>query len=366
MKKRSAFFIFICLVGMGIGIGQWFIYNEMLPNIFDTWTIIFFLLLPVIFTLPNIIKNQLPFALAKLLSVVGGYWLIFFYYSIYLMLIYFLLYLTVYIFGLYEYWQVISAKIIMAGLLLIICLIIKGTWNVFHPVCRRVIIKTDKPIKRDYSMVFVSDIHLGTIIGKSFSQKLTAQINAQVPDMVLFGGDIIDGNLEFVIRDNSSSPFKKITAPLGKYAVYGNHDYFGGSLVKEQSLLKSADIRFLKNESVVLDDCLKITGLDDYIYHPTPIPPVQEDNLFQILMEHEPYQIAAASAAKYDLYLAGHTHAGQFYPDRLVTRRIYALDYGTKLFDKMTAVVSNGYGFWGTPVRLGPPPEIVLIKIEKI
>ena len=91
MKKRSAFFIFICCAGMLAGAGQWVMYKQGLPFFSAAWTISFFLLLPVVFTLPNVVKKHLPQLLTRLLAVVGGYWLIFFYYSLYLLIFYFIL-----------------------------------------------------------------------------------------------------------------------------------------------------------------------------------------------------------------------------------------------------------------------------------
>ena len=73
--------------------------------------------------------------------------------------------------------------------------------------------------------------------------------------------------------------------------------------------------------------------------------------------------IEAAAKAGYDLYLAGHTHAGQFWPIRHFVKRMFLLDYGAELFGKMTAVVSSGYGAWGPLFRLGVAPEIVVVQI---
>ena len=52
---------------------------------------------------------------------------------------------------------------------------------------------------------------------------LIQRLNAANPDAVIFGGDIIDGNIAFVLADGSYKNFTKIKAPLGVYAVYGNH-----------------------------------------------------------------------------------------------------------------------------------------------
>ena len=75
-------------------------------------------------------------------------------------------------------------------------------------------------------------------------------------------------------------------------------------------------------------------------------------------------RIEEAERLGYDLYLAGHTHAGQFWPIRRFTRKMFFLDYGTSKFGNMTAVVSSGYGAWGMLFRLQVSPEIVLIRLK--
>ena len=72
----------------------------------------------------------------------------------------------------------------------------------------------------------------------------------------------------------------------------------------------------------------------------------------------------AAAEAGYDMYLAGHTHTGQMFPNRLVTQRMYKLEYGMARFGDLTDVVSNDNGYWGTPVRTELKPEIVVINLQ--
>ena len=64
------------------------------------------------------------------------------------------------------------------------------------------------------------------------------------------------------------------------------------------------------------------------------------------------------------MVLAGQPPAGHVFPNRLVTQRMYKLDYGLARFGDLTAVVSNGYGFWGPPVRTELKPEIVVINLQ--
>lgn len=71
----------------------------------------------------------------------------------------------------------------------------------------------------------------------------------------------------------------------------------------------------------------------------------------------------AASRAGYDLYVAGHTHTGQLFPNHYITKRMYPLDFGRSEFGPLTAITSGGYGFWGPPVRTEAAPELVLIEL---
>ena len=81
-------------------------------------------------------------------------------------------------------------------------------------------------------------------------------------------------------------------------------------------------------------------------------------------MDHQPRRINEAAKNNYDLYLAGHTHTGQLLPNRQITKRMYALDYGRSKFNKMEAITSNGYGFWGPPVRTEVAPEMIIINLK--
>ena len=83
------------------------------------------------------------------------------------------------------------------------------------------------------------------------------------------------------------------------------------------------------------------------------------------LIDHQPRRLFEAAKAGYDLSVSGHTHAGQVWPFRYITQSMYLLDYGMTYVDGMAAIVSNGNGFWGPPVRMGPYPEIVVINVKK-
>jgi len=363
MKHRFSFFVFIGIVGMLGGFGEWVMYRQGFSFLQPGWTFTVFLFAPLTFVVPNIAEKYLPRILTKLLSIVGGFWFIFCYYSLGFLLLYFIFYGVSLLFPQAMHWQTVSPYFSVGSFLFIWIVISLGTWNAFHPIYRKATLITKKALPRNIRIAFISDIHLGTILGKRFSKNLAEKINAIQPDLVILGGDIIDGNLEFVIKDKSYENLKKIKSVFGTYAVYGNHDYYGGDINKEQQMLAPA-IYFLKDKSVLLEGTIQLTGLDDFLFNPRNKVPIQDNEFLNILIDHEPWRIHEGAAAGYDLYLAGHTHAGQFFPNRMITKKIYDLDYGSKIFGSMLTIVSNGYGFWGIPVRIGPAPEIVIIEIR--
>lgn len=363
MFNRFLFFWSIGIIGMVTGFGLWWMYRRGFSFLQPRWTVIFFLVLPILFILPHVAIDRMPILMTKMCAWLGGYWFIFVFYSILLMAVYFLVFIVTFILQQQSLWQLISGKLSMVGGIAIVLLIAYGSWTAFHPVYRDITVTTSKPMARDVSIAFVTDTHLGPVLSSWYSENLVQRLNDANADIILFGGDLIDGNLPFVLADGSYRNFAKLQAPLGVYAVYGNHDYFNGNLEKEAEEFQP--IKFLQNDSVTIADSIQLTGLDDYLHDPVNGVAKPKNNYFQILVDHEPLRIPAASLAGYDLYLAGHTHGGQFPPVSWMTENMYVLNYGQKMFGDMLAVVSNGYGFWGPPVRIGPSPEIVILHIQQ-
>ena len=357
---RNFFIVLMCL-GVVVSTGQWFMYRTAFADLTKTWTLVFFVLPPIIFSLTNGYVNALPRPIIRGLAWVSGLWFAYFYYSVILLVIFALTWLVGKISG-FGQWVHYVPKF---GLCFIIMLITVGWWRAGHRVYREETYVTDKHLVKPITIAFVSDIHLGALYGYDSAVSLVNMINEAKPDLVLIGGDIVDGNLAFVEKEKSLESFAKLQAPLGVYAVYGNHDVMRGTADEEKELLSKAGVQFVSNEKINIGDNITITGLDDFMRSRNTYNfGAADKNRLNIFMEHQPRSIQKAAAKEYDLYFAGHTHAGQFYPNRLLTQRMYLLDYGSKVFNRMLATVSCGYGLWGVPIRLGPAPEVVIVKVK--
>lgn len=356
--------IFISLIDFILSALAWFYYSHAFPFIKSAGFILLYLFLMVNTVGSRVLPDWLPAFVLKLSAWLSGYWVAFLYYSLLLMVGHGVLYAALRLLSV----RLPFTQFAAVGAAFLVVFIAWGSWRAFSPVVRNETVVTQKLAQGEhYKIVLVSDIHLGRELGYKYSSGLVDLVNAQRPDMVLIAGDIMDERLKYIAEENSIEPLSRLKAPLGVYAAFGNHDYLDGP--KElRALLEANKVHVLTDESTVVDGKLKITGLHDYRVS-TSVVPLQQlsegnDKYYSVLIDHQPRRIDAAEAAGYDMYVAGHTHTGQLFPNRLVTKKMYKLDYGLKQFGSLTAIVSNGYGFWGPPVRTELKPEIVVIDLQ--
>ncbi len=263
-----------------------------------------------------------------------------------------------------------SSSIIVAVFILSIIIgLVYGTFNANRPVINQyhIILPKQAGDRESLHIVMVSDIHLGNIVGRNRLIGLTERVNQLNPELVLLVGDIIDGDIRPFQKQNMGEIMKSIQAPLGVYAVPGNHEYLGGQYRQLLAALEDCGVTVLRDQSLLLDD-FYLVGRDDKISRQRkPLAVVLagiNKNYPIILMDHNPTDIEESLLNQVDLHLSGHTHQGQFWPLNLFTDRIFAQDWGYLRQDKMQIIVSDGYGTWGPPIRIGNRPEIVEITIE--
>ncbi|WP_273485128.1 metallophosphoesterase [Desulforamulus ruminis] len=285
----------------------------------------------------------------KGLGAMGNYWMVFFYYAAFVAAL-----------GL----VVKNKPFIIGSYVLIILLIVYGVLHARDIQVQHYDIAIPKAGK-DLHVVMLADIHIDREKEKGYVAKMVREINALNPDMVLLTGDIFDDrDINVLLREKET--LKKIKAPYGVYGVLGNHEYYTGNLDKSLAIFKEADIRILRDE-VVEAEGLYIVGREDASRKRKSLKELMKEVNREkpvILLDHQPVLLDEAKDSGVDLQLSGHTHRGQFFPNQLITRRIFEVDYGYLAKDSLQVIVSSGYGTWGPPVRIGTQSEIVDIQLN--
>ncbi len=215
--------------------------------------------------------------------------------------------------------------------------------------------------------VWISDIHLGAVYGKDFSDKIVSKINEINPDIVFVGGDLYDGVK--VDEQDIIKPLAELHASLGTFFITGNHEEF-----RDDSLflkaVRDVGMRVLNNEMVNVSG-LQIIGVDDR----DSLSAVKFGGILKsfnidaskpsILLKHQPSGLDIAEKAGISFQISGHTHKAQFFPLNIFTHLIFkGYDYGLNKWGNMLEFTSSGVGTWGPPMRVGSDSEIVVFHFK--
>jgi len=216
-----------------------------------------------------------------------------------------------------------------------------------------------------------SDLHLGQFEIGARLDRILRMLRSVECDVIVAVGDILDYGRHNADLAQLAAKLKRLKAPLGKFAVLGNHEFYAGA-EKSLSFLKNAGFKVLRDETAALGLAGFVAGVDDAVFGAkyaggsaeTVALEGKRRNGFTLLLKHRP-EIQNDALGLYDLQLSGHTHGGQVYPWALIDNWLYPyfkgwyeLPLGCRLF------VTRGVGTWGPPVRIGSPAEAALIRIR--
>jgi len=221
----------------------------------------------------------------------------------------------------------------------------------------------------DFSIVQISDLHIGGLIDRDFVKEMIEKVNALKPDLIVITGDLIDTGIKTI--KEAILEFNHLRSKRGIFMVLGNHEYFHNPIEIIDLIQKETIITLLLNESVTIDALeVNIVGTTDLFGYRIDLLEPDIHKAFQginkayktILLAHQPKFIGELGDYRPDLILSGHTHGGQIWPlNYLVTlqqpyvKGLHTLPYGGKIY------VNSGIGYWGPPMRLGSQAEIAYI-----
>ncbi|MCP3100355.1 metallophosphoesterase [Myxococcus sp. K15C18031901] len=250
-----------------------------------------------------------------------------------------------------------------------------GAWRAFHPPDVRDI---PVPLPRlprtldGFTLVQLTDIHVGDLLERRFVDELVARTNALSPDLIAITGDLVDGSVErlgaFV------AGLGALRARHGVYFVTGNHDYYSGADAWV-AFLERMGINVLRNRSVSIGDAggsFDLAGVDDWSAVRMGEPGYDLDAALRgvrpdrasVLLAHQPSNFDEVALRGVGLQLSGHTHGGQMFPGNLVGDVIWGdRNAGLSRTGGSLLYVSRGCGFVGPPMRVAAPPEIARLVL---
>lgn len=224
-------------------------------------------------------------------------------------------------------------------------------------------------------IVQFSDTHIGHNFELEQLAKCTDAINKLKPDLIFFTGDLIDEPNRYPFAESIPPILSKLRAPLGKFAIYGNHDHGGYGTNLYKGIMEASGFEVLINEGRAItfnNSDVWIAGLDDlmlgkpdYDLTLSQIP----EGLYSILLAHEPDAALKTSQYNISLQLSGHSHGGQIqlpFIGPLITPP-FAKHYfeGFYNVDGLKLFVNRGMGTTREPYRFLSPPEITLFTLRR-
>ena len=229
-----------------------------------------------------------------------------------------------------------------------------------------------------FTIVQISDVHVGPTIKRGYLEAIVREINRLDADLVAVTGDLVDGSVQALAGD--VAPIAGIASRHGTFFVTGNHEYYSGA-VAWIAELRRLGVRVLLDEHVVLRPgngdggapAVVVAGVTDpsaphweRTHRSDPqaaLAGAPPDAAVRILLAHQPRSAPAAAGAGFDLQLSGHTHGGQFLPWNFFVRLQQPFTAGLHRWGRLWVYTSRGTGYWGPPKRFCAPSEITRLRL---
>ena len=231
---------------------------------------------------------------------------------------------------------------------------------------RHITIKTNKISTDRIRITYITDAHIGGLSTHWHFERAMKIVNDSSPDIFILAGDIIDGDMNFREKEKKILREAAARAPLGAYAVNGNHEHYLILDEDVEGIIKNCGFNLLINERYEIPDTnITLLGFDDTKHGWLKIFLTPEDkDRFVLVLKHRP-GLPFDADNNFDLQISGHTHGGQFWPLGFFKSIAAGVPQGLSCNNGGLVYVSNGSGFNGAMMRLFVPPEVTVIDLVK-
>jgi predicted MPP superfamily phosphohydrolase len=220
---------------------------------------------------------------------------------------------------------------------------------------------------KGFSIVQISDIHIGAMSMRAELAEIVAMVNNLQPDLIAITGDLVDGDAAELASE--LAPLSKLKARHGVFFVTGNHEYYS-DVEKWLPEIERLGITVLNNSRIEIrqgEETFILAGVTDYNaqrfgkqYAPDyakALGGIAKTSKV-ILLAHQPRAVKEAAQYGVDLVLSGHMHGGQIWPFNYLTPLQQPYLKGFYRHKKTLLYVNQGTGYWGPPMRVGTYKEI--------
>ena len=224
-------------------------------------------------------------------------------------------------------------------------------------------------------LVQLSDLHAGPFLDRRSLDPVLDLARAYRPDVLVLTGDFLTDTTADALE--LGDVFGRIPAPLGRFAVFGNHDYRGRDQGRLVAWLRHQGVRCLLNEGVLLRrgaGCVRLVGLEDIeeareVDLEAGLAGATDADDARVLLCHHPDVGERLPPGLFDLVLSGHTHGGQVLLPvlgSLARRRLPAHLAGPRVLEGgALQYVNRGVGVLVLPFRLGAPAEVTCLALRR-
>jgi hypothetical protein len=225
-------------------------------------------------------------------------------------------------------------------------------------------------------IVQISDLHAGYFLSVKEVARVIDMANELNPALSLFTGDLITQPGDPL--DAAIAQVARLRADAGVLGCHGNHEIYAQCEDYATAIAARQGVTFLRSANKQLKwgaGTLNIAGVDYQKLRPRNLYIPRAESLLvpgstSLLLSHNPDVFPASVDKGFDAMLAGHTHGGQvtveilqktMNPARFKTPFVS----GLYRIDGSSCYVTNGVGTIGMPVRIGAPPEVVLLTLKR-
>lgn len=221
-------------------------------------------------------------------------------------------------------------------------------------------------------VAYFADLHYGTYVNSDDLNDIVTKLNDIKPDIIIFGGDLIDKSIDGNSQSALTSALRSLNAKYGKYAVLGDKDHYLSEQVS--SILNESEFRILTNTNqriYINNSFIEIVGVDSSVMGSPDVTSAYEGSneaYYTFVVSHCPDIFDSLDLNKTDYVLSAHSLGGQVYIPliNLFYRPSGALNYyhGKYTSNGKMLDITNGVGTYENDIRLFADAEIVIYKLK--